>query len=214
MRILKKIVIIGLIWMSFTISFLLPISHAQEITYEGADTENCPMFSLYPSEVYEYNITSNFTSEWGPEIYQKYVIVKGNISDYLLTINPSKNLTYGNGYSVWGDWYWINATSGEINNQTLNKQLAYWNESIGGLGSIEGNLGKVAPFLPVNPSDGKVNGLFAATSYFYYIDPYEHYEVYPNVYSFHIWNDSVYYSIKANYTEDGILLKSHYLSSS
>ncbi len=180
----KKIFLIG--FFSFTIfsAFLTPVTKAQTWTYNGADTQPIPYFSVYPSEWYVYNTTA----------YQRYSITEishGNISDFGL----------GNGYSVWVGGYYQNKTSGELEIGG-SANFGSWNESIGYQG--HGYL------IPVE-NDGIVSQsiLENVSSHLLSISPeWEHNHTYLSPYSIVFWNETYNdYFIRYNYTSKGILSK-------
>ncbi|MBY8989410.1 MAG: hypothetical protein KGD58_01540 [Candidatus Lokiarchaeota archaeon] len=209
MKTTRKLLLISFLCIPLTTLLLIPMAPAQDIIYDGADTENCPSFSVYPSEVYEFNVTDeNPSFQRFPESYDKIIIQKANVSD--LNVNTIPPLIYGNGVNVWSTIYEINATSGTIDWSHTNWLSAYWNESLGFCGTL--NLASsVAPFIPLDSGTGTVSVsiLNAVIDWINYSQvKFEHRKIYPAIHSFHIWNESVTHFIKANYTEDGILLKS------
>ena len=207
MKTTRKILLVFFLCMPLTMFLLIPLVPAQDTVYNGADTENCPSLSVYPSEVYEFNLTGTF-STWAPETYEKFIIQKANESEFFRLLLPWLNFTYGRGYIVWGEGYQMNATSGMVDHQLLHNDLAYWNESIAFCGGV-GQLGFAAQFIPVDSGTKIVSAsiLNAVAYYFNYSQiKFENMNIFPNIYSIHMWNNSITHYLKANYTEDGILL--------
>lgn len=199
MKTAKKLLVICFFCMTLTSLFLIPIAPAQEVVYNGANTEQFPYFSMYPSERYEFNYTfiSGKTVAYANETYFRYDLIKGNESGFYI---PLWNIAHEKGYSIWGNKYKINATSGLIEWQGMDFQLAFWNESIPFVGRFD--------FIPVD-SGGQVSTfiLDATAGYFNAPHPYQSWVIYPNIYSMHLWNGTgtdIY--LNANYTDDGILL--------
>jgi len=188
---LKKLILIYIFGMLLFTSFLIPRTKAQEWTYDGADTERIPNFSVFPSEWYVYNVSMVGLP---PNKSWYIVITKGNISD---------PLTFGNGAYVWGEGWELNLTSGEKQNPESNVVLSYWNETTGYFGSgylipVEGN-GKVS--LPIL---NNVSAFWEPLIMAFYNLEYQ--QVYPNIYSIAFWNETInnaYFHL--NYTDDGIL---------
>ncbi|MFX1304805.1 MAG: hypothetical protein ACFE9X_15735, partial [Promethearchaeota archaeon] len=108
----KKIILFSILTLMILPLFLMQRTGvAQEWTYEGANTERIPDFSVYPSEWYLINWSSKpgwVNGEIPPEIYSKIVVAKGKITDeFQGTPLPAK------GISVYvGNWI-VNATSGD-----------------------------------------------------------------------------------------------------
>ncbi len=187
MKKLNKYILIGVTSLILICPFLIPITKAQEWTFDGVDTTNIPGFSVYPSERYVFNAT--MTGD--PEMLGLVEIVSGNITD------PGP----GNGTVVWGNmWEW-NTTSGEKTLQTTNFFIAYWNESIGYQSAGPGFL------IPVE-NDGKVS-LQILNNVSTFLAPMmasmglDSYQVYPSLYSIAFWNTTNYFHL--NYTDDGVL---------
>ena len=198
MKIIKKLVVISFFCMTLTSLFLIPITSAQEVVYDGANTQRFPDFSMYPSERYEINTTYILLAPpqtlTASEEYYRYDLERGNESDF-----TAQWATDEEGYSIWGKRYKINATSGLIKSQTLDAQCAFWNESLPFNGYRE--------FIPVD-SSGKVSAsILNAVADTYYKNYYQYYSIYPNIYSLRFWNGTgtdIYAT--ANYTDDGILI--------
>ena len=177
----KKIFLIG--FFSFTIfsAFLMPTTKAQTWTYSGADTERIPYHSVYPSEWYVYNVSDD------SQRFYIYEISNGNVTD----------LGLGNGYCVWLNRYWQNATSGELE-CVDTVPYSSWNVSIG----YQGN----GYLIPVE-DDGKVSQriLDNVSSSMYSVGVWEHNQTYLNPNSIAFWNDTYNNDFHyINYTEKGI----------
>jgi hypothetical protein len=111
---IKQIVVCGLVSLALFSAFLTPTAQAQTWAYDGADTEQIPHHSVYPSEWYVYN------SSIEPQKYRIWKVTHGNISDFGL----------GNGYSVWTNQYLQNVTTGEL--QFISSAgHSSWNDTIG-----------------------------------------------------------------------------------
>ena len=200
MKKLNRNILVGITGLILICPFLIPITKAQEWTYDGVDTTNIPDFSVYPSEWYVYNISGGGVSS---EILTIYEVVKGNISD------PTMG---ENGTCVWGDIWDLNTTSGEKTSATNDTLYAYWNETVGFTSQY------VLSIIPVE-NNGKVS-LSILNNISYFLEPglayfnFEHQQVYPNIYSIAYWNTTInnaYFTL--NYTDDGILtLWESYLS--
>ncbi|KKM43472.1 hypothetical protein LCGC14_1563100 [marine sediment metagenome] len=182
---LKKIVLIGFFSITIFSAFLTPATTAQVWTYNGANTQPIPHFSVYPSEWYVYNDTRF------PQRYIVEQISHGNISDYGI----------GNGYSVWTDNYYKNKTSGELE-YISTTNLGSWNDSIGYQG--------YGFFLPVE-DDGKVSQSILDNVLSYFLDnsvKWEHNQTDINYYSISTWNTTINnFFIRYNYTDRGIQTK-------
>lgn len=189
MKKINRYILFGITSLILIFPFLIPITKAQEWTYDGIDTINIPGFSVYPSEEYVFNAT--MTPD--PEMLGLVEIVSGNITD------PGP----GNGIVVWGNmWEW-NTTSGEKTLSVTNFFVCYWNETIGYQSAGPGFL------IPVE-NDGKVSSdiLNNVTTF---LAPMlaglglDAYQVYPSLYSIAFWNttNDVYFHL--NYTNDGVL---------
>ncbi|GAG78784.1 unnamed protein product, partial [marine sediment metagenome] len=100
---------------------------AQEYTYNGADTEKIPGFSVYPSEWYIVNVS------FAPENYTIMEIIKGNLTDWFDTPGDILYIP-ANGTNVWANIKMVNATSGAYHYIETEHSLAWWNESVGFLG--------------------------------------------------------------------------------
>ncbi|MFX1570903.1 MAG: hypothetical protein ACFFCV_21395, partial [Promethearchaeota archaeon] len=207
MKKLNRYILLSIFSLILICSFLIPISKAQEWTYNGVDTERIPNFFVYPSESYFYNFTNPGIIP--PETYFRFDVVKGNFTDTFMGM--STYLDYPplvEGIGIWGDVYLGNATSGE---EVLDNhlQFVYWNETVG-LISI-GNF-----FIPVD-STGEATAqslefaLVAAQSGVKSmpgVGHFEHNASYPNIYSIRLWNstfNNAHYIM--NYTENGQQLK-------
>ncbi|MFX1573649.1 MAG: hypothetical protein ACFFB0_12940 [Promethearchaeota archaeon] len=177
-----------LIW-----SFFAPRTAAQEWTYDGADTEKIPDFSVYPSEWYVFNVT---VSSIPPENYTIFEIEKGNYSD------PYD--VGSNGTSVFGKLWMVNDTSQEKYLLDSNFPFVQWNKSVGYFTSIMGIIpveanGIVSEQILDNVSD------FIEIGFAFFGFTFEHYAVYPDIYSFAHWNSSYNNAyFYANFTNDGI----------
>jgi len=188
MKKLNKYILIGITSLILICPFLIPITKAQEWTFDGVDTTNIPGFSLYPSEVYVYN-----GSAVGPELHNIFKIVKGNITD----------LGSGNGTVVWGDLWQLNTTSGEKTLQMDDFPACYWNETIGYVAFGPAFL------IPVE-NDGKVSSdiLNNVTTFMVpmmAVLGLNAYQVYPSLYSIAFWNTINGEYFHLNFTDDGIL---------
>ena len=187
MKKLNRNILIGITSLILICPFLIPITKAQEWTFDGVDTTNIPDFSVYPSEWYVYNATMAPGSLGGIEI------VKGNITD------PGP----GNGTGVWGDMWTLNTTSGEKTLDMAGFLIAYWNETLGYFSFGPGFL------IPVE-NDGKVSlrilnnvttfltPMFASM----YLDSHQ---VYPSICSIAFRNTTTNEYFHLNYTDDGVL---------
>jgi len=190
MKNLKKIIFIYVFGILIFTSFLIPRTTAQELIYDGVDTTNILNTSVYPSEWYVYVPIGDGPPPWG----YLYEIVKSNIS----IIPP-----IGIGTFVWGNFWAVNiTTSVEKVQGSDDVALCYWNESL-----------EFAPLtlpfmIPVENngylSSTILNQIFGNEIMFGYYE-WEHYQVYPNIYSIAFWNttNNAYYNL--NYTDDGIL---------
>ncbi|MBY9015194.1 MAG: hypothetical protein KGD68_05825 [Candidatus Lokiarchaeota archaeon] len=190
MKKLNKYILIGITSLILICPFLIPITKAQETTYDGVDTTNIPDFSVYPSEMYVINVTG-----MPPGILAIIEIAKGNMSDPLMI---------GNGTCVWGNFWIWNITSGEKTIQMTDTLVAYWNETVGfGAQNI--------PFIIPVETNGIVSlPILNNVSLFYEgllsSMNLEHKQVFPSIYSMAFWNTTVNDAyFKANYTEDGII---------
>jgi len=191
MKKLNRNILVGITSLILICPFLIPITKAQEWTYNGVDTTNIPDFSVYPSEWYVYNVSAVMP----PETLAIIEIVKGNIS------NPTME---GNGTCVWANAWELNKTSGEKTLTSTDIFLSYWNETVGFRSQsttfvipVENN-GKVSLPILNNITD------FLAPGLAYY--NFEHQQVYPNIYSFACWNTTINNAyLNFNYTDDGIL---------
>jgi len=199
MKTVRKLVLYSILCIMTSSFLFFPGVRAQDIVYNGVDTEKFPNFIMYPSEVYEYNYSS-FISKWQarPEFYMQFEFLKGN--DTFLLDMPGVFLYDSPGYGIWGNFYGINDTTGAITHQISDYQIAFWNESILLYGS--------GRFIPVNAS-GEVSrstldkAAEACNSSWWM--GYLNMEVYYNINSFRLWNGPSDYII-ANYSSDGIRL--------
>lgn len=197
MKTTKKLLVISFFCMTLTSLFLIPIAPAQEFVYDGANTERFPYFSVYPSEVFEYNLTGfiwdNIVA--ANETYYKYEIVKGNNTFYYYV----DGFTSQKGYGLWGKTTTVNATSGAVMSVSPEEQLAFWNASI----PYNGTMG--VSFIPVD-DDGIVSPFIfdKVVDYFNVSRSYLYAKAYYDIYSMHFWDAADEY-IKLNYTENGIL---------
>lgn len=205
MKTSKKLFVIGFFCMTLTSLFLIPIAPAQEVVYDGANTERFPYFLIYPSEVFEYNWTA-FVFEHiasANETYCKYEIVKGNNTLYY----HIDGFTSQKGYGLWGSTTVINATSETVMSIEPEEQLAFWNASI----PFNGTMGWT--FIPVG-EDGIVSPFIfdKIVDYFNTSWSYLYSRAYYDIYSMHFWSAADEYRM-LNYTEDGILKDSRSVSS-
>ncbi len=202
----KKVVLISFFSLFIFFSFLIPSVRAQEWIYDGVDTERFPGLFVYPSERYYYNFTGPGIA---PEVYMRFDIVKGNISDEFM--GSSTYFSYPplvNGTCIFGDVYMGNSTSGQEYISGHNLQIVYWNETVGII-----SMGLI--LIPVENT-----GEATAQSFEYVIEAaqigmeaipgvghFEHNASYPTIYSCELWNsthNNAYY--KLNYTENGHLI--------
>ncbi|MFX1329310.1 MAG: hypothetical protein ACFE91_14370 [Promethearchaeota archaeon] len=191
MKKLKKCILFGISTLILIFSFLIPTIKAQEWTYDGANTERIPEFSVYPSEWYIYDPEGA-----PPEINYLIEIVKGDISDPFML---------GNGTCVWGNAWMLNTTSGEKTLDTTNAIWAYWNET-------NGYFSQAYPLIiPVDNGTVSESILNDVSIYLGFVftssgTSFEHQAVYPNIYSILFWNDTYNNAyLKLNYTYDGII---------
>jgi len=187
MKKLNKYILIGITSLILICPFLIPITKAQEWTFDGVDTTNIPWFSVYPSEEYVFSATMS------PGTLGIVEIVSGNITD------PGS----GNGTVVWGNMYEWNIISGEKTLQVTNFFICYWNESIGYMSTGPGFL------IPVE-NDGKVssrilNNVTTSLAPMLASLGLDAYQVYPSLYSIAFWNTTNDEYFHLNYTDDGIL---------
>jgi len=196
MKNLKKLSFIYVFGMLLFTSFLIPRATAQEWIYDDVDTTNIPGFSVYPSEWYVYEPFP--PPGWG----FLYEIVKGNIS-----LVPS----FGIGTTVWGSYYGLmDITSGNKTSMGYPEGIfGFWNETLGFV-SLLG-----APIIIPVESNGIVSlsimnnfSIFLELLFAHY--EFEHYQIYPNIYSFAFWNTSTNAYFNLNYTDDGILTRWEY----
>jgi len=193
MKKLNRYILIGITSLILICPFLIPITNAQEWTYDGVDTERIPNFSVYPSEWFR----------WHPEIFTDLLstleITHGNVSDPLMV---------GNGTCIWGNGWMENTTSGEKTLSQSGALAAYWNgtefisQSFALIIPVENNgivslpiLNNVSIFMTM-----MLNSMGDLE--------YEYQQVYPNIYSIAFWNETennAYFHF--NYTDDGILTK-------
>lgn len=209
---LKKLILIGIPAIILFSFFLIPRTSAQEWVYNGVNTEKIEGFSVYPSEWYIWNTTGNPTY-YPDENLTIFEIVKGNMTDYYMGMTdwPSPYGTLTNGTSIFLKTYWLNTTSGEkyaLPPAPNLVQLCWWNETVGFLGWY-------SPMIPVD-DNGKVTEQIlnytaismATISEVVGSINFEKSQIYPNIYSLKLWNESyneAYFC--SNYTEDGILTK-------
>ena len=189
MKKITRYILFGITSLILIFPFLIPITKAQEWTYDGTDTINIPGFSVYPSEEYVFNATGI----GDPELLGLIGIVKGNITD------PGP----GNGTGVWGSMWALNITSGKKTLIIAEWLIAHWNETIGFYPPEPGFL------IPVE-NDGKVslpilNNVSAALAPELASLGCDAHQVYPNLYSIAFWNTSNNDYFHLNYTDDGIL---------
>ncbi|MBA7511682.1 hypothetical protein ES705_03678 [subsurface metagenome] len=196
MKKLNRNILIGITSLILICPFLIPITKAQEWTFDGVDTTNIPDYSVYPSEWYNYDISAVGVP---PNFRYLIEIVKGNISD------PAMG---ENGTCVWGNLWTFNITSREKTLSWPNSLLGYWNETVGFdsdstafIIPVENN-GKVSLPILNNVSDYLESSPAMAPYTF------QQQQVYPNIYSIAYWNTSFNNAyLKLNYTDDGILTK-------
>jgi len=192
MKKLNRNILLGITSLILICPFLIPITKAQEWTYDGVDTTNIPDFSVYPSEWYNYDTIGG---GFPPGFRYLNEIVKGNISD------PAMG---ENGTCVWGNSWTLNITLGEKTSLMPDILLGYWNETVGWTSQ------SLPLIIPVE-NDGKVslailNNVSVSTELMISSYNLEHQQVYPNIYSIAYWNtteNDAY--LKTNYTDDGIL---------
>ncbi len=206
MKKLNRYILLSITSLILIFPFLIPISKAQEWTYDGADTEPIPGFFVYPSERYYYNFTGGGID---PETYMRFDIVKGNITDEFMGVSSFPGYPpFVNGTGIYGDLYMGNATSGQEVLNSADFQFVYWNETVGLLA-----LGII--WIPVaDNGEATAQSLeFALEATQNAIDVvpgigrFEYNASYPNIYSIELWNSTnVYY--KMNYTENGHLINS------
>jgi hypothetical protein len=185
----KRIIFLSTFSIILLFSFLMPRTIAQEWTYDGADTEHIPGFSVYPSEWYIYN-----SSIMATDLLSALEVTHGNISDPFMM---------GNGTCIWGNGWELNTTSGEKTLESPHFLIAYWNESIG-YSALGGTIA-----IPVE-NDGKVSpSILGEVSVFLgmMLSSFnmENLNIYPNIYSIAFWNDTNSAYVHFNYTDDGIL---------
>jgi len=194
MKIVKKVILLCILSITLLSTFLIPKTYAQEWTYDGANTERIPNYSVYPSEWYVY------IPEWSgfpDDLNLGLEVTHGNITD----------LGWGNGTCVWGNGYWWNTTTGEKTQSGPNSLISYWNDTVGFVTFA-------APAIIPVENDGKVSpsilgwlsvfleGMFLAE------DNLEHLYIYNSIYSIAFWNESYNNAyIYFNWTDDGILMK-------
>ncbi|MFX1281710.1 MAG: hypothetical protein ACFFA3_20330 [Promethearchaeota archaeon] len=187
MKIVKKVILLGIFSISFLGFFLIPRTYAQEWTYDGVDTEVIPTYSVYPSEWYAYEQTL-----LPPENITLVEITHGNVS------NPGP----GNGICVWGRSYYKNITSGSLYLLSAGILISYWNESIGYFGSgvilpVEGD-GEISENILNNASVVWESLLSSIT--------FENKQTYINTNSIAFWNETYNNAyLYLNYTDDGIM---------
>jgi hypothetical protein len=169
--------------------FLVPKTLAQTWSYDGADTTKIPVHSVYPSERFAYD-TTVFDDR-----YLTYEIGHGNMTNH----------GSGDTYSVWGNRYYQNKTTGVVNFLGV-ELLSSWNESIG----YQGNM----LILPIE-SDGKLSQTILDKAKNDFIDkwstqyPFQYNQAYISSNSIRFWNSTLDGSyLHYNYTEDGILTDS------
>ncbi|MFX1573650.1 MAG: hypothetical protein ACFFB0_12945, partial [Promethearchaeota archaeon] len=178
-------------------SFFIPQANAQEWTYDGADTERIPGFSIFPSEWYLYNWTGPY---FAPENYTIMEVSKANISeeDYPLTMTPA------NGTTVFINMYMVNATSGEKSTIVEDGEFFWWNESVGYIAILP-------IIIPVGDNGKVTEDILDDISYYWNSwlglggEAYEYRAIYPNINSFALWNvsyNTAYW--KQNFTDTGI----------
>jgi len=167
---------------------MVPRANAQEWTYDGANTERIPSYSVYPSEWYAYEISGAPT-----DMVTAIEVTHGNITDYMMM---------GNGTCVWANGWNLNTTSGEKTLTDTDTFLCYWNETVGYHSMSPyiipvGNDGKVSPTIL-----GSVFALLLGTG----LNDMENSSIYNGIYSIAFWNETynnVY--LHFNWTDDGIL---------
>ena len=206
MKKLNKYILLDIFCIFFIIPFYIPLTNAQEWTYNGAETDRIPEFFVYPSERYYYNYTG------GPlffdETYLRFDIVKGNITDTFMGMTSIPALPpLVNGTCIFGDIYMGNATSAEEVLEASDYQFIYWNETIG-LVSLNQY---PAIYIPVDEyGEAKAESLEIAIESVQWaievawLGRFEHNASYPSIYSIELWNstyNNAYY--KMNFTENG-----------
>jgi hypothetical protein len=208
MKKLSKYILISSLSLFLIFPFLIPISKAQEFTYNGVDTEHIPSFFVYPSERYYYNYTAEpivFR-----EFYMRFDIVKGNISNtYMGSSSLPGFPPLVNGSCIFGDIYQGNATTSQEELLVEDQQIAYWNETVGLI-----CLGIM--FLPVDETgEATAQSIEAgikmaqwSTESLPGTGRFEHNASFPSIYSFELWNSSNNAYYKFNFTENGHQIKS------
>lgn len=183
----KKIVLVGFLSIGMLSAFFTPATTAQEWNYNGADTLQIPSHSVYPSEWYIYNTTSN-----APDQLIVLEISHGNISDPGL----------GDSYCVWANRYYQNITTGGL--EFLNEILSSsWDDIIGYQGTSS-----LAPIgVGGTVSQSMLDGVKDYYGGIMTPGSFEFNQSYLGSYSFAFWNETGDDSyLHFNYTSDGILM--------
>ena len=192
-HLIKMLVLFGVLTLTLCSAFLPPFVKAQTVTFNGVDTQQFPYYSMYPSEIYEFNFTyvdGSFVI--ANETYARYKLTHGNESTLF---HPP----YQPGYAIWSDYESINATTDTITSQGSNIQIAFWNAS----SSLNGTY---LHFIPVDLG-GQVNSSVFDTvlEYWNSFKILEFGGGYFNNYSFHYWNSSTEYR-KGVYSPTGVMI--------
>ena len=203
----NKYILLCIFCIFFIIPIYIPLTNAQEWTYNGVDTERIPEFFVYPSERYYYNY-SGAPPLFFDETYLRFDIVKGNITDTFMGM-PSIPLLppLVNGTCIFGDFYIGNATSGEEVLEVSDYQFVYWNETIGLVTLNQ----YPAIYIPVDEyGEATAQSLEIAIESAQWaievggLGRFEHNASYPSIYSIELWNstqNNAYW--KMNFTENG-----------
>ncbi|MFX0035718.1 MAG: hypothetical protein ACFE9I_08770 [Candidatus Hermodarchaeota archaeon] len=201
-----KYFLLGIFCLFLIIPYYIPLTKAQEWTYNGAETERILNFFLYPSERYYYNYTGG--SLFFDETYVRFDIVKGNITDTFMgmTLIPALPPLV-NGTCIFGDIYMGNVTSREEILASSDYQFVYWNETIG----LETLNQYPAIYIPVDEyGEATAQSLETAAESVQWalkiagFGSFEHNASYSSIYSVELWNstyNNAYY--KMNFTENG-----------
>jgi len=200
----KKYILLGMFCIFFIIPVYIPLTNAQEWTYNGVDTERIPEFFVFPSERYYYNFTGG--SLFFPETYLRFDVVKGNITDTFLGMASVPLLPpLVNGTCIFGDVYLGNTTSGQEVLEVSDYQFVYWNETLGLINQYP------AFYIPVDEyGEATAQSLeIAIESVQWAVEVgwygrFEHNASYSSIYSIELWNstyNNVYW--KMNFTENG-----------
>ncbi|MBY8989414.1 MAG: hypothetical protein KGD58_01560 [Candidatus Lokiarchaeota archaeon] len=194
MKATRKLFAISLFVMTLSSLFLITLVPAQEIIYEGVDTQKIPDFSIYPSERYIWNISGG--AGFQDEEYRIDHIIKSNRTD---EFEPDFATYPVDGTSVWADRYVMNSTSSEIINLEPELQVIYWNETEDPTNFY---------YLPFESSAVTSDNLidYWRDDLYNLEGPFENVQSYYNIYSFKLWNESSNNAYMfVNYSSQGIL---------